>query len=87
MNKKIRTSVEFLTLLVLMGSGLAFAQSAPRNLTEKQQKKLDQFVLDYIKVIRVKEQQPQPGFVKEFNDKYTQYCRQRAEAEYKKHGR
>ncbi len=87
MNGKLRTPARVLALFVLIGNGLALAQSLPPGLTEEQHKKLDRFVIDYIKVIRVKERQPQPAFVKEFNDKYTQYCRQRAEAEYKKHGR
>ena len=36
MNKKLHMSVRVLTLLVSMGSGLAFAQLAPSDLTEEQ---------------------------------------------------
>ncbi|MBT3192101.1 MAG: hypothetical protein HN341_06060 [Verrucomicrobia bacterium] len=47
----------------------------------------DRFVLDAITRIRVKEQQPQPPMVEEFNEKYTAYCLKRAEAEYKENER
>ena len=38
MNKKLRSSVKVLALLVLMGNGLAFVQLAPTNLTEKRKR-------------------------------------------------
>jgi len=66
---------------------LASAQQIPADLTPQQQEKLDKSILDYIKVMRVKETKPQPPQVEEFNKKYTEYCRRRAEAEHKKHGR
>lgn len=47
---------------------------------------VDQFILDCVKRIRVKEVQPLPKAIKEFDDKYTDSCRERVEAEYKKHG-
>ncbi len=38
MNKKLRSSVKVLALLVLMGNGLAFVQLATTNLTEKRKR-------------------------------------------------
>lgn len=82
----MRELEKVLALSVLIGNSLVFAV-VPTNLTEEQQKKLDQFVLDHVKVMRVKEPQPPPAFVKEFNDKYTELCRKRAEKEFADHGR
>ena len=82
----MRESAKVLAWFVLIGNSPVFAV-VPTNLTREQQKKLDQSILDYIKVMRVKEQQPPPAFVKEFNDKYTELCRKRAEKEFAGHGR
>jgi len=59
----------------------------PGNLTVEQQRKLKQYVPDYIKVLRVSETQPQPPMAVEFNQKFTELCVQRHRKEYKKHGR
>ena len=80
----------------------AFASVSSQELKQKQSDKLaaetsskakldmqqsvDEFILDCVKRIRVKNVQPQPKAVAEFDDKYTEYCRNRADAEYKKHG-
>lgn len=65
----------------------ALAQQIPSDLTVEQRRKLDRYILDYIKVLRVSKTQPQPAMVDNFNQKYTELCRKRAEEEYKKHGR
>jgi len=70
----------------MLGSVPVFAQQLPEGLTVEQQKKVEQYIVDYIKVLRMKEPQPQPAEVAEFNKKYTQLCRERAEAAYKEHG-
>ncbi len=62
------------------------AQVVPTDLTEKQQEKLTQSVLDYIKEMRIEEPQHQPYSVKKFNKNYTEYCCQRAQDEINKHG-
>lgn len=48
---------------------------------------VEQYILDYINVLRLAEAQPPPPEVAAFNEKYTETCRKRAEAEYKEHGR
>lgn len=48
---------------------------------------IDRFILNCVKRMRVEEVQPQPESVQEFDKKYTEYCRQRVEEEYRKHGR
>ena len=87
MTIKTRRHAGLCAILLLSLCISAQSQQLPSNLTEQQQQKLDQYILDYIKVLRVKEPQPQPPMVEEFNKKYTEYCGRRAEAEYKKHGR
>lgn len=62
------------------------AQIFPPNLTNAQLKKLDQFVLDYIREMRVKDRQPQPEFIQKFNREYTGLCLDRAEKDFKKYG-
>ena len=75
------------TVSLLTCATMAHAQMIPEGLTVEQQKKVDQYIRDYIKVMRVKEPQPQPPAVAAFNKKYTEVCLKRAESEYKKHGR
>lgn len=48
---------------------------------------VEQYILDYINVLRMPEAQPPPPEVAAFNEKYIETCRKRAEAEYKEHGR
>jgi len=75
------------SLCVLACIHPARAQPIRADLTGEQRRKLDQSILDTIKVMRLKKTQPQPPQVERFNEKYTAYCRRRAEAEYTKHGR
>ena len=46
----------------------------------------DEHILEIIKSVRAAESKPQPPEVAEFNEKYTEYCRQRAQVEYQEHG-
>jgi len=72
-------------IVLLTGGTTAFAGS---DLTYEQRQKIqNQYVRDYMKVLRPKETQPKPPMVDEFHKKYTEMCRKRAEEEYKKHGR
>lgn len=82
MNRKWISIISALTLSSFPESTV-FAN--PPN--EGGQDPIDQFILACVKRMRVQKVQPQPDFVKEFDRKYTEYCRQRAEAEYKEHGR
>jgi len=85
----VKTGMALFTAAIVMLSGgtAAFSSQIPSDLTAEQLEKLDQYILDYIKVLRVKEQQPQPPNIKEFNERYTEYCRQRAEWKFAQHGR
>jgi len=74
-------------LLALAWVSPASAQSIRASLSAEQQEKLDQSILDYIKALRIQQPQAQPPQVDQFNEKYTAYCRRRAEREYGKHGR
>ena len=69
-------------MFLFLSSNPAFADDAEK--TDKSP--VDMFILDCVKRIRVKNVQPLPKAIKEFDDKYTEYCRKRADAEYKKHG-
>ena len=71
MTIKTRRHAGLCAILLLSLCISAQSQQLPSNLTEQQQQKLDQYILDYIKVLRVKEPQPQPPMVEEFNKKYT----------------
>jgi len=75
------------TSLLLIAGTTCTAQQLPKGLTAQQKQKLDRYIVDYVKAIRVKEPRPQPPMVEAFNRKYTEQCRKRAEAEYKRHGR
>lgn len=70
-----------------IGSYSTSAQPLPDRLTMEQNQKLDQYILDYVRVLRHEESRPQPPSVEEFNEKYSEECRKRAEIEYSKHGR
>ena len=59
----------------------ASAQQMPKGPSVEQRQKLERYMLDYIKVLRVVETQPQPQMVEEFNEKYTELCNKRAEEE------
>jgi hypothetical protein len=50
------------------------------------QQRVDDFILELVKAIRVKNVQPLPKAVAEFDNKYTAYCLKRIETEYQKHG-
>jgi len=73
-------------LLLFVAMPAVSAQPMPEGLTAEEQK-LNQYILDYIKVLRVTDMQPPPPQVERFQEKYTEYCRQRAELEYGIHGR
>lgn len=62
------------------------AQIFPPGLTEGQVEKLDQFVLGYIREMRVEKEQPQPDFIKKFNREYAAQCLERAEKDYRQYG-
>ena len=77
-----------MVLLATTILAMTFGTTAEANRPEgTDQDPIDRFILDCVKRMRVKNVQPQPEFVRDFDIKYTEYCRERVEAEYQKHGR
>ena len=57
---KSRAALLLAAVVLSVGAG-ALAQQRPKSLTAEQRQKLDQYILDYIKVLRASETQPQPA--------------------------
>ena len=65
----------------------AHAQLVPEDLTTEQLQKFDNYMLENIERIRMPESQSQPDKIAVFNEKYSELCLKRAEAEYAAHGK
>lgn len=79
--------LKFTFLFILLTSiNTANAQIFPTHLTDNQQIKLNQFVLNYIKEMRVAKAHPQPDFIDRFNKDYAEFSFERAQTDLKKHG-
>jgi len=85
--RAILPAVMLLSTFITPNSAQADPPGLLPKLTVEQRQKLDQYVSDYIKVLRVSETQPQPPMAEKFNQKFTELCYQRHREEYKKHGR